>query len=133
MGNDITNKEKTAISHSTTIIGNIKAEEHLIINGTVKGNIQIIKYNLIIGPSGRLDGEVHAEYVRVRGHMRGEINATGSVEITQEANFSGIIRSKGISVAKGAYFDALVELGRALPKPEGLQKTSSETIFTELG
>lgn len=133
MGNDITNKEKTAISHSTTIIGNIKAEEHLIINGTVKGNIQINKYNLIIGPSGRLDGEVHAEYVRVRGHMRGEINATGSVEITQEANFSGIIRSKGISVAKGAYFDALVELGRALPKPEGLQKTSSETIFTELG
>ena len=111
MGNDITNKEKTAISHSTTIIGNIKAEEHLIINGTVKGNIQINKYNLIIGPSGRLDGEVHAEYVRVRGHMRGEINATGSVEITQEANFSGIIRSKGISVAKGAYFDALVELG----------------------
>jgi len=133
MENVITKEEKTAISHSTTIVGNINAEEHLIINGTVKGNIQINKYNLIIGPSGKLDGKVHAEYVRVRGHMRGEINATGSVEITQEANFSGIIRSKGISVAKGAYFDASVELGRGLPKPEGLQKTSSETIFTELG
>jgi len=133
MKNGITKEEKTAISHSTTIVGNLKAEEHLIINGTVKGNIQINKYNLFIGPSGRLDGEVHAQNVRVRGHMRGEINAKGSVEITQEANFSGIIRSKGISVEKGAYFDASVELGRGSPKNESLQKSSSEKPFTELG
>ena len=51
MENVITKEEKTAISHSTTIVGNINAEEHLIINGTVKGNIQINKYNLIIGPA----------------------------------------------------------------------------------
>jgi cytoskeletal protein CcmA (bactofilin family) len=133
MGNDITNKEKTAISHSTTIIGNIKAEEHLIINGTVKGKIQINKYNLFIGPSGRLDGVVHAQNVRVRGQMRGEINAKGTVEITKEADFSGIIRSKSISVEKGAFFDASVELGRGSPKSEGLQKTSPETTFTDLG
>jgi cytoskeletal protein CcmA (bactofilin family) len=133
MENVITKEEKTAISHSTTIVGNIDAEEHLIINGTVKGNIQINKYNLIIGPSGRLDGEVHAEYVRVRGHMRGEINATGLVEITKEADFSGIIRSKGISVEKGAFFDASVELGRGSLKPEDVQKTSTDTTFTDSG
>jgi len=32
MGNDIPNKERTSISHSTSIVGNIKADEHLIIN-----------------------------------------------------------------------------------------------------
>ena len=114
MENDIPNKERTAISHSTTIVGNIKAKEHLVINGIVKGNIEINNYTLFIGPSGRLDGEVHAQNVRVRGHMRGEINAKGTVEITQGANFSGIIKSKGISVESGAFFDALVELGRGL-------------------
>ena len=133
MHNGITKDEKTAISHSTTIVGNINAEEHLIINGSVKGNIQINKYNLFVGPSGRLDGEVHAQNVRVRGQMRGEINAKGTVEITKEADFSGIIRSKGISVENGAFFDASVELGRGSPKPEGLQKTSSDTTFTDLG
>lgn len=133
MHNGITKDEKTAISHSTTIVGNINAEEHLIINGTVKGNIQIKKYNLFVGPSGRLDGEVHAQNVRVRGQMRGEINAKGTVEITKEADFSGKIRSKGISVEKGAFFEASVELGRGSPKPEGLQKTSPETSSTDLG
>ena len=130
---DIPNKERTAISHSTSIVGNIKAEEHLIINGTVKGNIEINNYTLFIGPSGRLDGEVHAQNVRVRGQMRGEINAKGTVEITKEADFSGKIRSKGISVEKGAFFEASVELGRGSPKPEGLQKTSPETSLTDLG
>ena len=46
MKNVIAKEEKTAIGHSTTIVGNIKAEEHLILNGTVKGNIQINKFNL---------------------------------------------------------------------------------------
>ena len=133
MGNDIPNKERTSISHSTSIVGNIKAEEHLIINGTVKGNIEINNYTLFIGPSGRLDGEVHAQNVRVRGQMKGEINAKGTVEITKEADFSGIIRSKGISVEKGAFFDASVDLGRGSPKPEDLQKTSSDTTFTDSG
>jgi len=133
MENIIKKEEKTAISHSTTIVGDIKAEEHLIINGTVKGNIQINNYNLIIGPSGKLDGEVQAEFVRVRGHMRGEINATGTVEITQEADFSGIIRSKGISVAKGAYFDASVKLGRNSQMPESLPKSTFDTPYDEIG
>ena len=44
--------------------------------------------------------------------MKGEIQAKGIVEITKEADFSGKIKSKGISVESGAYFDASVELGR---------------------
>jgi cytoskeletal protein CcmA (bactofilin family) len=111
MENGIPNKEKMAISHSTLIVGNIEAEEHLIINGTVEGKIKINNYTLFIGPRGRLKGEVHAQNVRIRGRMRRAINAMGKVEITREANFSGKIKSKGISVEKGAYFEASVELG----------------------
>jgi cytoskeletal protein CcmA (bactofilin family) len=112
MEDDIVKEEKTTISSSTIIEGNIKAEQHLIINGTIRGNVEIEKYNLFLGPSGRLEGGVHASNVRIRGHMRGDIHAEGKVEITREANFSGNIKSKGISVEKGAFFDALVNLGQ---------------------
>jgi len=50
--------------------------------------------------------------VRIRGHMKGDIKATGKVEISKEANYSGKIESKGISVEEGAYFDAHVNLGQ---------------------
>jgi cytoskeletal protein CcmA (bactofilin family) len=55
--------------------------------------------------------------------MKGDIKATGKVEITKEANFSGKIESKGISVEQGAYFDAYVNLGRISPET----KTQKET------
>jgi cytoskeletal protein CcmA (bactofilin family) len=112
MQDEIVQEEKTSISSSTSIVGDVKAEEHLIINGTIKGNIEISNYNLFIGPNGRVEGEVHAKNVRIRGHMKGRIDAKEKVEITTEAYFSGEIKSKSISVEKGAYFDALVDLGR---------------------
>ena len=112
MEDGIVREEKTSISNSTSIIGDIKAEEHLIINGTIKGNVEILDYNFFLGPSGRIEGNVHAQNVRIRGYMNGEIKAKGKVEITKEADFSGKIESKSISVESGAHFNASVNSGR---------------------
>ena len=124
MEDGIVKEEKTTINNSTIIEGNIKAKEHLIINGTIKGNVDIRNFNLFLGPGGRLEGEVHAQNVRIRGRMKGDIKATGKVEITKEANYSGKIESKGISVEEGAYFDAHVSLGRVTPETNPQIETS---------
>ena len=126
MEDGIVKEDKTTISNSTIIEGNIKAQEHLIINGTIKGKVEINNFSLFLGPSGRLEGEVHAQDVRIRGHMKGDIKATGKVEITKEANFSGKIKSKSISVEHGAYFDASVELGRGSTGTESQKVPSAE-------
>ena len=112
MEDGIVHEEKTSISSSTAINGNIKAEEHLIINGTIKGNVEILNYTCFLGPSGRIEGNVQAQNVRIRGYMKGEIKAKGKVEITKEADFSGKIESKSISVESGAYFNASVNLNQ---------------------
>jgi cytoskeletal protein CcmA (bactofilin family) len=125
MQNRIVQKEKTSISNIIYIVGNIKAEEDLIINGKVKGNVEIKNHSFFLGPSGRLQGNIHGLNVRIRGQMKGEIKATGRVEITQEAKFSGKIKCKSISVEKGAYFDAYVDLGRKSPEKGSLEETST--------
>jgi len=132
MEDGIVKEEKTTINSSTIIDGNIKAKEHLIINGKIKGNVEIKNYNLFLGPNGKIEGEIYAQNVRIRGHMIGDIKATGKVEITQEANFSGSIKSKGISVEEGAYFDASVELGRESTGTEAQKETSTEKPTTKL-
>jgi cytoskeletal protein CcmA (bactofilin family) len=98
MQNRIVQKEKTSISNHIFIIGNIKAEEDLIINGKVKGNIEIKNHSFFLGPSGRLQGKIYGLNVRIRGQMKGEIKATGKVEITREAKFAGKIKCKTFSV-----------------------------------
>ena len=131
MQNGIKQEEKTSISSSTSIVGNIKAEENLIINGTLKGNVEIGDYNFFLGPNGRLEGEIHAQNVRIRGHMKGEVKAKEKVEITKEAHFSGKIISKSISVEKGAYFDAHVNLDRKSLRTGTLEETSFEKAIAE--
>jgi cytoskeletal protein CcmA (bactofilin family) len=128
----IVKEEKTTINSSTTIDGNIKAKEHLIINGRIKGNVDIEGYNLFLGPGGRLEGEVRSKNVKIRGHMKGDIIASGTVEIANEAHFSGNIKSNGISVEQGAYFDALVNLGRIPPGNEAQKETSTGKPPTKL-
>ena len=122
MEDGVVKEEKTTINNSTIIDGNIKAEEHLIINGTIKGNVDIKGFNLFLGSGGKIEGEVHAQNIRIRGQMKGDIIATGKVEITREANYSGKIKSKGISVEQGAFFDAYVDLGEKLLKQHNLKK-----------
>ena len=56
--------------------------------------------------------------------MKGNVIATGKVEITREAKFSGMIKCKNIYVEKGAYFDADVNLVRESSEKVTLVKTS---------
>lgn len=132
MENGIVKEDKTTINSSTIIDGNIKAKEHLIINGTIKGNVEIRNFNLFLGPGGRIEGEVQAQNVRIRGHMKGDILATGKVEITKEANFSGKIKSISISVEEGAYFDAFVDLGQKNSGTEDQKEASTKKPTTKL-
>jgi len=62
--------------------------------------------------------------------MNGDIVATGKVEITKESNYSGKIKSKGIAVEKGAYFDAYVDLGEKSYGTVPLKKRATEKSIT---
>ena len=132
MEDDIVHEEKTSISNSTSITGNIEAKEHLIINGTIKGNVEITNYNFFLGPSGRIEGQVQAQNVRIRGYMKGEIKANGKVEITKEADFSGKIESKSISVESGATFNASVNLNQ-MNTPPPTRMSLSELPISKKG
>jgi cytoskeletal protein CcmA (bactofilin family) len=105
-----TKQQETIIGEKISIEGNIRGNENLVIEGTLKGNIELEKHNFRIGPKGRVEGEVHALNVKVSGQMTGNIQTQGKVEITREADFTGDIRAKSISVEDGAYIKMSVEL-----------------------
>ncbi len=107
-----TTAEKTVIGEKISIEGNIHGDEHLIIEGSMKGNIEMDKHNFAIGSKGRVEGEINAQSVRISGQMIGNIKTKGKVEITKEADFMGDIRAKSISVEDGAYFKGSIELER---------------------
>ena len=126
MESGVVNEQKTTINNSIIIEGNIQAKEHLIINGTITGNIDIRGFNLFLGPGGKIEGEIRAKNVRIRGHMKGDIVATGTIEVTKEADFFGKISSRGISIEHGAYLDAYVDSGEKHSGTLSSKKTPTE-------
>jgi cytoskeletal protein CcmA (bactofilin family) len=107
-----TSAENTVIGENISIEGNIRGDEHLVIEGEMKGNIEMEKHNFTVGSKGRVEGEINAQSVRVSGQMIGNIRTKGKVEITKEADFMGDIKAKSISVEDGAYFKGSIELDR---------------------
>jgi len=123
--------DRTIIGNQIYIEGTIRGKEDLLIEGSVKGSIEMKAHHLTVGSKGRVEAEVHAANVTISGKLEGNISATGRVEITKSADFNGEIKAKSISVEDGAYLKAVIELEREptqktvpLGKPEA--KVSSE-------
>jgi cytoskeletal protein CcmA (bactofilin family) len=132
---------RTIIGEKIAIDGVIQGKENLFIEGSVKGKIEVEAHHLTVGPRGQVEAEIQAANVTISGRLVGNINATGRVKITKEADFNGEIKAKSISVEDGAYLKAVIELTRKpdtkpvpVVKPE--EKSVSEPAkepFTRAG
>ncbi|KIX13620.1 cell shape determination protein CcmA [Dethiosulfatarculus sandiegensis] len=107
-----------------SIQGDIKGSEDLLIEGKVKGSVELPQHHLTVGAKGQVEAAIHADRVTISGTLVGNIAANGKVEITKEADFTGEIKAGRISVEDGAYLKAVVELKRdsgsrpvSAPKP----------------
>jgi cytoskeletal protein CcmA (bactofilin family) len=124
---------KTIIGEQIIIDGTIRGKEDLLIEGSVKGRIEIETHHLTVGPRGQVEAEIQAANVTISGRLVGNVNTTGKVKITKEADFNGEIKAKSISVEDGAYLKAVIELERepekktvTVVKPE--EKSASEPV-----
>jgi len=101
---------KTLIGRNISIEGDIRGEGDLVIEGSVKGSVELEKYHLTVGARGHVEAEIHAGNVTVSGRLNGNIFALDKVTITKDADFNGEIKAKRISVEDGAYLKAVIEL-----------------------
>lgn len=120
-----TSKE-TVIGENITIEGTVHAKEDIIMEGRIKGTIESKSHRITIGPKGHIEADVDAEDVVISGKMTGNIVAHNKVQITKEADFTGSIMAKRISIEDGAYIKATIELEK-----QELQsaKTSDAIVF----
>lgn len=126
-----TTTENTVIGEKISIEGNIRGEEHLVIEGSIKGNVEMEKHNFEVGSKGRIEGEIYAQNIKVSGLMIGNIKTQGKVEITKGADFMGDIRTKSISVEDGAYFKGSIELDREPHRKTALAGKSTTSATTQ--
>lgn len=95
--------------------GTITGRERLIIEGIVKGKIDL-ESELRIAPTARVEATVHARTVYVEGALIGDVSADHKIELVASANVDGNIKAPKVVVAEGAKFRGAVDMGSDKPK-----------------
>jgi cytoskeletal protein CcmA (bactofilin family) len=125
--------DKTLIGEQISIEGAIKGKGDLVIEGSVKGSIEVEAHHLTIGTKGKVESEIRAANVTISGKLVGNVNAEGKVNITKDADFSGEIKAKSISVEDGAHLKAAIELTQESAKKYASVSRLEEKTASEPG
>ena len=88
--------------------GELRAAEHLIVEGVFDGRIFIPDHDVAIGRSGRVSGELLARHITVRGWATGRLVAD-RVELAKGATVvDAQILTERLVIADGAFFQGRV-------------------------
>ena len=98
-------KNLTVIAEGVEIKGNINCPGSLRIDGEVKGEI-IAGKDIAIGKQGAVEANIKATNAVIAGTYKGDMVASGEVEITQTGKFIGNLIQKDalLTIAKGGLF-----------------------------
>lgn len=95
----------------TTVEGNINADNDFRIDGTLIGNLNG-KAKVIIGPEGKVNGEVRCVNAIVEGGFDGVMTVSNQLHIRSTANVKGNINTADLVVESGAKFNVKCGMGK---------------------
>lgn len=105
--------EVAVIGQSIQIIGDLRGNEDLRIEGDVSGTVELKNSNLTIGKEGKVRADVYAKSIAVDGTTEGDLYATERVIVHVNANVRGNITAPRVALEEGARFKGSIEMDPA--------------------
>ena len=99
----------TSIGRTIFVKGEVRSNEHLIIEGRVEGRVMVPEHGLAIGKHGNVSSEIMARTITVLGTVQGKITATDRVELLPTGRAEGRIVTGSLIIDEGAYFKGMVD------------------------
>jgi len=107
------------IGASIQVDGALKGDEDLLIEGRVKGNVELKKNSVTIGPRGQVQADIYAHTIYVEGNMEGNLVAAERIVVRKSAQIKGTITAPRVSLEDGARFNGSIDMD---PETETLKK-----------
>lgn len=95
---------ETLVGPEAYFQGTMNVSGSVRIEGRVEGDIREAQ-TVVIGPSGRVRGNVCADIVVIGGQVAGDIVASSGLEIKASGRVSGNLRTPKLLIEEGASFD----------------------------
>lgn len=98
------------IGPSINVDGKLKGEEDLVIEGKVKGTVELKDNSVTIGNQGDVAADIYAHSIFVDGSMDGNLVAAEQVVIRKSARVKGSIAAPRVSLEDGAQFNGSIDM-----------------------
>jgi cytoskeletal protein CcmA (bactofilin family) len=105
------------IGKTVVICGELKGSEDLILDGRVEGTVNLSESRLTIGPTANIAADITAKDVLILGQLKGNVVASGRVELRAGCSVEGDIRALRLAVEDNAGFRGRVDLTQGVAKP----------------
>ena len=97
---------------SVSIVGDIFAQQDIVVRGTVQGNVDLPDHALTIAPEGRIVGNVFARAVSIGGTFEGDLTATARVQVFAGASVQADVTTPHLFLEDGAVLQGKVDTHR---------------------
>src|SRR5258708_28174973 len=121
----------TVIGKSVIIRGELSGNEDLYIDGDVEGTVTLPESRLTVGPNARVRADLSAREVVIFGHLTGNVQATGRVELRQSALVKGDILAGRLSIEESAILTGRVELKGTSETPKPAASAAATEVADE--
>jgi len=99
----------TVITQGIVIEGEIRSEESLTVEGSLKGRVSVSDA-LTVGPSAHVEADIESDSVVVQGAVTGNVTAKDKVEIQADGRMVGDVKTARIAIADGASFKGNIDM-----------------------
>ena len=104
------------LGSSLQVKGEITGTEDLLIDGSVEGLIHLDERKLTVGTTAKITADINARDVVVYGYVKGNVHATGRIEIKKDGSVIGNLTTAQIMIEDGADFKGSIEIDRSAVK-----------------
>lgn len=98
------------VSKGISINGQVTGTEDLQIDGEVKGTVQLPAGRVMIGPEGRMSGNIQAREIVVRGTLKGNLRASERILVGKTGRWEGDSTSPRLAIEEGAMVHGKIEV-----------------------
>ncbi len=118
------------VGASTTLEGEVRGAEDLIVEGRIKGLIELVEYDVTVAASGHVEGDIKARTVVIEGQVDGNVRATDGLAIRRTGRVAGELQAPRVALDDGARFEGAVDMSpvEAKTAQKAPQKKAKEKV-----
>ncbi len=109
------------ISTGTEFRGDIDCGGDLRIDGTVIGSLRV-KGKVVIGATGRIEGEMQCKNADIMGYMHGTLLVTELLTLKSTSRLEGDLKTQRLGIEPGAIFTGTCEMSGESASARGVDE-----------